>query len=116
MQLSFTTPIWLYPMPVDFRRQLDGLVILVADSLSKDPCSGELFIFRNKGADKVRLLWYDRNGFWLCYKRLEKGKFIFPQHELAVCELTRDQLSWLLSGLNFQTNKLLPAVRSTQFF
>jgi len=45
MQLSFTTPIWLYPMPIDFRKQLDGIVILVADALSKDPCSGELFIF-----------------------------------------------------------------------
>jgi transposase len=116
MQLSFATPIWLYPEPVDFRKQLDGLVILVADALSKDPCSGELFIFRNRGANKVRLLWYDCNGFWLCCRRLEKGKFIFPDRESAVCELTRDQLSWLLSGLNFLENKPFSAVRASQFF
>ncbi|NBX75208.1 MAG: transposase [Proteobacteria bacterium] len=116
MQLSFTTPIWLYSEAVDFRRQLDGLIVLVADALSKDPCSGELFIFRNRGANKVRLLWYDRNGFWLCYKRLEKGKFIFPKEVVGVLELSRDQMSWLLSGLNFLENKPLAEVRASHFF
>jgi transposase len=116
MQLSFTTPIWLYPVAVDFRKQLDSLIILIADSLSKDPCSGELFIFRNRTSDKVRLLWYDRNGFWLCYKRLGKGKFIFPTQATGVMELSRDQMSWLLSGLNFLENKALPEHRATQFF
>lgn len=116
MQLSFTTPLWFYTEPVDFRRQLDGLILLVADSLSKNPCSGELFIFRNRGSNKVRLLWYDRNGFWLCYKRLEKGKFIFPTQISGTLELTRDELSWLLSGLNFLENKHLPVVRASRFF
>lgn len=116
MQLSFKTPIWLYPTVIDFRKQLDSLVLLVADTLSKDPCSGELFIFRNRGANKVRLLWYDRNGFWLCYKRLEKGKFVFPVNPSGICELTRDQLSWLLSGLNFLENRLLPEVKASRFF
>jgi len=116
MQLSFKTPIWLYPTVIDFRKQLDSLVLLVADTLAKDPCSGELFIFRNRGANKVRLLWYDRNGFWLCYKRLEKGKFVFPVNQSGICELTRDQLSWLLSGLNFLENRLLPEVKASRFF
>lgn len=116
MQLSFSTPIWLYPEVIDFRKQLDSLIVLVADVLTKNPCSGELFIFRNRGANKVRLLWYDRNGFWLCYKRLERGKFIFPKEYSGVLELSRDQLSWLLSGLNFEKNTPWPEVRASNFF
>lgn len=116
MHLSYTTPIWFYPEPVDFRRQIDGLVLLVADQLNLKPTSGELFIFRNRRCDKVKLLWYDRNGFWLCYKRLEKGKLIFPRAGTPVMELTRDQLSWLLSGLNIERQNSLPACEATQFF
>ncbi len=116
MQLSFSTPIWLYPLPVDFRKQLDGLIILIAADLSLDPCSGELFIFRNRTSNKIKLLWYDRNGFWLCYKRLEKGKLIFPSMSDNVMEISRDQLGWLLSGLDFTKQPVQPSHRATQFF
>lgn len=116
MQLSFTTPIWLYPVPVDFRKQIDGLVILIADKLEKDPASSELFIFRNRTADKVKLLWYDNNGFWLCYKRLEKGRLKFPSQSADIFELSREQLSWLLSGLDFTTQRCSPRVKPTSFF
>jgi len=116
MQLSFKTPIWLYPSPVDFRKQIDGLVILIADELSSDPTSGELFIFRNRSSDKVKLLWYDDNGFWLCYKRLEAGRLKFPSQTEGVFELERDQLSWLLSGLDVTKQPLLPKTKATKFF
>ena len=115
MQLSYKTPIWLYPEPVDFRKQIDGLVLLVADSLSLKPTSGELFVFRNRSAKKIKLLWYDENGFWLCYKRLERGRLIFPSGE-SVVELTRDQLSWLLSGLDFAKQSPLPTTAASYFF
>ena len=78
MQLTYRTPLWLYPEPVDFRKQIDGLVLLISDNLLSSPTSGELFIFRNRHCDKLKLLWYERNGFWLCYRRLEKGRFQFP--------------------------------------
>ncbi len=78
MLLTFNTAIWLYPQPIDFRKQIDGLVILVADHLNLNPISGQLFLFRNRTAKKLKILWWDRNGFWLFYKRLEKGKLIFP--------------------------------------
>ncbi len=115
MQLSYKTPIWLYPDPVDFRKQIDGLVLLVADSLSLKPTSGELFVFRNRSAKKIKLLWYDENGFWLCYKRLERGRLIFPSGD-SVVELTRDQLSWLLSGLDFAKQSPLPTTSASYFF
>ncbi len=93
----------------------DGLVMLIADHLSMTPSSGQLFLFRNRQRDKIKLLWYDQNGFWLCYKRLEKGKLKFPSEADETIELTQDQLSWLLSGLNWMKQKSLPKV-SPEFF
>ena len=117
MQLSFKTPIWLYHEPVDFRKQIDGLVLLIASEIDKAiPTSGELFIFRNRQANKIKLLWYDNNGFWLCYKRLEKGRLIFPRAQAETMSLTRDELRWLLSGLDFTKLNILPSVNATKFF
>ena len=116
MQLSYKAPLWFYPQPIDFRKQIDGLVLLVADKLDKSPTSGELFVFRNRGCNKLKLLWYDEQGFWLCYKRLEKGKFKLPKDAAAILELSRDELSWLLSGLNFMNQKPLPSCTASRFF
>jgi transposase len=116
MQLSYQTPIWLYPVPVDFRKQIDGLAILVADQLELDPLSGQLFIFRNRQGNKIKLLWYDKAGFWLCYKRLEAGRLHFPGVDSATMELTRDQLAWLLSGLDFLKLVSLPTTSARYIF
>jgi transposase len=115
MQLSFKTPIWLYSHPVDFRKQIDGLVMLVASDLPGTVTSGELYIFRNRAGDKIKLLWYDENGFWLCYKRLEKGRLKFPVKDNNIFELNRDELSWLLSGLDFTKQKKQTKVRAKYF-
>lgn len=116
MLFSYRTPIWLYPTPVDFRKQIDGLVILISDALSLKPTSGELFIFRDRSGKKIKLLWYDQNGFWLCYKRLEKGRLKFPNVSAGAMEITRDQLSWLLSGLDMMKHQSLPTVQADYFF
>lgn len=112
---SWKTPIWFYRSPVDFRRQIDGLALLIADQLTMNPTSGQLYVFRNRRCDKLKLLWYDKNGFWLCYKRLEKGRLKFPKEADEVLELSQDQLSWLLSGLDWMKQKPLPQV-SAEFF
>jgi|HubBroStandDraft_2_1064218.scaffolds.fasta_scaffold170150_3 transposase len=116
MLSTYQTPIWLYSKPVDFRKQIDGLVILIADQLSLNPTSGQLFLFRNRSSNKIKLLWWDRNGFWLCYKRLEEGRLMFPPIFEQAIELTRDQLSWLLSGLDYLEQRLLPEVKASNFF
>jgi len=108
--------IWLYAQSVDFRKQIDGLVILVADHLKLEPTSGQLFLFRNRTANKIKILWWDRNGFWLFYKRLEKGSLIFPKMENEAIELTRDQMSWLLSGLDCSKPPKLPEIKPTNFY
>ena len=91
-------------------------MILVADHLKKDPTSGQLFLFRNRGADKIKLLWFDQNGFWLAYKRMCKGRFKFPAVIDETLLLTREQFSWLLSGLDFSKQVSLPRVTATHFY
>ncbi|PHV13195.1 IS66 family insertion sequence element accessory protein TnpB, partial [Chitinimonas sp. BJB300] len=60
--------------PVDMRRSIDGLALLVEAVIDRSPLSGEMFVFFNKSRDKVKLLWFDRHGFWMAYKRLERGR------------------------------------------
>lgn len=103
-------------MPIDFRQQIDGLVMLISNHLQLNPTSGQIFLFRNRHANKIKMLFWERNGFWLCYKRLEKGKLKFPNPNDAVMHLTNDELSWLLTGLDFEKQTLLPAVSATNFY
>jgi len=86
---------------VDMRRLINGLSILVADTFGKNPLSEYLFVFRNHRGDKIKILYWDRNGFCLWYKRLEKGRFCFPSIESGVFEMSAAQLRWLLDGLDF---------------
>jgi transposase len=116
MLFSFNTSIWLYANPIDFRKQMDGLILLVADHLHLNPTSGQLFLFRNKTAKKIKLLWWDKTGFWLLYKRLEKSRFKFPTMDDKTIELTREQLSWLLSGLDFSKHPQILEVFAKNFF
>lgn len=112
----FNTPIWFYSNPIDFRKQIDGIVVFVADHLQQNPTTGQLFVFRNRRANQIKLLWYDTNGFWLCHRRLEKGKLCFPTIRDEVMEITNTQLSWLLSGLDWMKLTGLPTVRAVEFF
>lgn len=116
MLLPFNASIWLYPKPIDFRKQMDGLIILVADHFKLNPTSGQIFLFRNRHANKIKLLWWERQGFWLCYKRLEKGQLKFPSISDVAMLLTSEQLGWLLSGLDFAKHELLPEVNATNFY
>lgn len=116
MFFTFSESIWLYPVPIDFRKEIDGIVILVADHLNLNPTSGQLFLFRNRTNNKLKILWWDKDGFWLFYKRLEKGKFKFPEISEKTLVLSRDQVVWLLSGLNFLEQTPLPKVEATNFF
>jgi len=107
---------WLYQKPVDFRKQIDGLVTLLSAQLEQDPISGQIFLFRSRKGDRIKILYWDRNGFWLMYKRLEKGRFKFPDIQEKQCEVTTDQLNWLLSGLNMLEHRSLPSVNATHFY
>lgn len=116
MWAPFNTKVWFYRNPIDFRKQIDGIVILVADTLKKDPTSGQLFVFRNRQADKLKMLCWENNGFWLLYKRYESGCFKFPAMGDEALELSPQELQWLLSGIDFTKQKMPEKLKIKKFF
>lgn len=93
---------------VDFRRGFDSLHALVRDGFGDDPLSGHLFLFFNRARDRLKILTWDRNGFWLLCKRLERGTFesiAFRGGASARVELSRVQLSMLLEGVALDSAK-----------
>jgi transposase len=88
--------------PADFRKGIDGLARVCREQLRQDPFRGILFVFRNRRATAIKIIVYDGQGFWLCQKRLSKGRFgWWPQNGLAVTQsLEAHQLGVLLSGGN----------------
>jgi transposase len=85
----------------DMRKSINGLSIIVSDSLSLDALSQAWFVFCNKQRNKLKILFWDTNGFWLYYRRLEQGRFQWPTSatELTAISIEQRQLQWLLSGL-----------------
>ena len=91
--------------PVDFRKGMNGLAALVQEQLKADPFSGTIYCFRSKRADRVKLVFWDGTGLCLFCKRLEKGRFIWPQATAGTVSLTRAQLSMLLEGIDWRSPK-----------
>ena len=91
--------IYLYKPFVDFRKSINGLSVIIESETNQPVISGALFIFCNKGKDKLKILYWDKTGFALWYKRLEKDKFKWPTGvDNTSLELNEQQLSWLLEG------------------
>jgi transposase len=95
--------IYLKPGPTDMRKQINGLSILVEEELDEDPFSGHLYMFCNKNRKRLKILYWDRNGFCLWLKRLEQDKFPWPKNRDEVLEIKREELIMLLDGINFFT-------------
>jgi transposase len=84
------------------RRGFDGLSRFVQNTLTEDPFSGHIFVFRGRRGDLIKLLWWDGDGLCLLAKRLESGRFIWPQAESGSVSLTAAQLSMLLEGIDWR--------------
>ena len=96
--------------PADFRKGIDGLAKICRHELASDPFSGCMFVFRNRRATSVKVLVYDSQGFWLCQKRLSKGRFQFwPQSSSAAKRLEAHELQVLFSAGNPEESAGLPA-------
>lgn len=95
--------IYLYSQPIDMRKSINGLSYLVSDLSNDSLQDGSLTLFYNRARDKVKLLYWDKNGFVLVYKRLEKGRFKIIKYDATkeVATLDNKQLSWLLAGLDY---------------
>jgi transposase len=94
--------IWLACGATDMRKGFDGLAAIVQLQLAEDPFSGQLFVFRGRRGDRVKLLWWDGDGLCLFAKRLERGRFVWPQAMSGSVHLTPAQLSMLLEGIDWR--------------
>ena len=96
------TRVWLAAGLTDMRKGFDGLAAAAQTALSKDPFSGHVFVFRGRRGDIVKLLWWDGQGLCLFAKRLEKGRFVWPQASSGAVCMTPAQLSMLLEGIDWR--------------
>lgn len=97
--------IYLYRDAVDFRKSHRGLSAIVQMELGHDPFTGTLYVFRNRAFNKLKILFWENNGFVLYYKSLAEEKFHWPDASTQLCELNGEQLNWLLDGYDITRMK-----------
>jgi transposase len=102
ISLPTGTRIWVAAGVTDMRRGFDGLAALVQTTLAENPFAGHVFVFRGKRGDLVKLLWWSGDGMNLYAKRLERGRFVWPQATTGAVHLTYAQLSMLLEGIDWR--------------
>lgn len=102
--------VYLYTEPVDMRKSIDGLSLLVEQEMDLAPNMEAIFVFCNRGRDKIKLLCWERNGFIVWYKRLEKQRFRWPRSRETL-SLTGQELNWLLDGFDIFNNQPHTAVQ-----
>ena len=100
--LAAGTQIWIVAGVTDMRRGFVGLSGMVQTALEQNPFSGQVFVFRGKRGDLIKLLWWDGDGLCLFAKRLERGRFVWPHATSGKVALTRAQLSMLLEGIDWR--------------
>jgi len=93
--------IFIRPGYTDLRKALNGLSVMAEQQMAGEPFSGNIYLFCNRERKLLKALWWDRNGFWLSQKRLEKDKFPWPETEEEARELSAEELSMLLKGIDF---------------
>ena len=105
--------VWIYRQPVDMRKSIDGLCAIVAMELGRDPADRSIYVFCNRARDKIKLLIWHRNGFWLLYKRLDKQRIHWPDwfSDETLC-LSIEQLDQLLDGYNLNGMRPHHMIRS----
>jgi len=103
-----TTRVYLAVGATDLRKSFDTLAGVVRNSLRLDPLSGHLFAFTNSRRNRLKILFWDRGGWWLCSKRLESGTLSWPTSESASVELSSEELMLLLSGIDLSKTQRRP--------
>ena len=105
LDASSTTRIWLAVAPADMRCSFDRLAELARSVTGQDPLCGHLFLFRSRGGDRIKILWWDRDGYALWYKRLEEGTFKLPRVEPSQrsVQLRPSELAMLLDGIDLRS-------------
>jgi transposase len=105
--------IYLHRQPVDFRKSINGLALIVEQQMALSPFSDAIFVFCNRQHDKIKVLYWDSTGFCLWYKRLEKAAFHWPTRMAGEpLTLTEQQWHWLLQGYNISQMRPHPRVEA----
>jgi transposase len=106
LSVSPAVKIFLYAQPADLRRGYDGLAAIVEGAMGEDPLSGSLFVFVNKRGNRIKLLYWDRDGYAIWMKRLERGTLEIPaadDPDAASVKITASQLSLILEGIELSS-------------
>jgi len=93
--------IFIRPGQTDLRKAINGLSVIVQETMKQDPFSGNVFLFCNSERKLLKAVYWDKTGFWLSQKRLEKEKFPWPQTSEEALQLTSEELTMLLKGIDF---------------
>jgi transposase len=94
--------VWLAVGPTDMRRGMNGLALQVQEALARDPHAGDLYVFRGKRGDLIKILWHDGVGLSLYAKRLDRGRFIWPTPRDGVVAISAAQLGYMLDGIDWR--------------
>ena len=100
--ITSPTTIWLAVTPVDMRRGIDGLSMIVQQALGRAPSPDAAFVFRNRPGNRIKVLVWDGADVWLCQRRLHEGSFIWPKATEPCFSVTFEQWQWLIAGVNWQ--------------
>lgn len=116
MLIPENAKIFLHVPATDMRKSIDTLCIVVSEILKMNPSEGHLFLFRNRTGNKLKALYYETNCFTLWYRRLEKGKFVFPKNATGSLELTREHFRWLLASDKYARMDAMTIQPSINFY
>lgn len=103
LALTPTTRVFLAAGATDMRKSFNSLAAIVTGTLGEDPTCGHLFVFCNRDRNRIKVLYWDGSGLWVCAKRLEKGTFAWPDSRSHSIELSREELVMLVAGLDPST-------------
>lgn len=112
VEIGGTETVYLACGATDMRKEIDGLAGLVEQHFKLDPFSRAMFVFCSKDKSKIKILQWDKNGFWLYYKRLERGRFRWPQNADELKEISGREFRWLLDGLSLEQPQAHKAVNA----
>ena len=105
MIFNYSRQIYLIAPETDLRLGIDGYAHIVQDHYRMNPMSESFYCFTNKRHNRLKILYWDSNGFWLFYKRLEKSTFKWPKRNDECIEINEKQLGWLLEGLSIEQKR-----------
>jgi transposase len=116
LSIGSATRIYVAAGSTDMRKGFEGLFGLVRDRLEYDPLSGHVFLFSNAQRNRMKLLFWDGSGLWVCAKRLEKGRFRWPEIESGKTSitLTQEELALLVGGIDLRQTRRRPWYRNSE--